>query len=174
MPIINVLKATTSLHFHLTRMPPKRDEAWLQTRFYGVQSQVYKTMSEPSLSDQATNPDQSVVASQQAQPLTSQNAQGSAMLDADREAGGSQPQGEPIAAPIATNTSTASGTGDPKTAGVASEMGAFSTNNPAEKGAVNLHNNPDVPGNRDNSLSGTLPDTDPVKMPTDPETNLPD
>jgi len=37
-------------------------------------------MNDPSLSDQATTPDQSVVASEQAQPLTDTNVAGSAML----------------------------------------------------------------------------------------------
>ncbi|MBW4421824.1 MAG: hypothetical protein KME13_21825 [Myxacorys californica WJT36-NPBG1] len=132
-------------------------------------------MSDPSLSNQATNPDQSVVASQQSQPLTPQNVQGSAMLDAHVEAGGTQPEGEPVNNAIATNFSDTTGAGDPKTAGVAGEMGAFSTDDPsAEKGSVNLHNNPDVPADRQDSLQGTLPDTDSTKMPIDPATNLPD
>lgn len=134
-----------------------------------------RTMSEPSLSDPSTNPDQSVVASQQAQPLTPQNVQGSAMLDADIEAGNTQPEGEPISAPIATNFSGSTATGDPKTAGASGEMGAFSSDSSsAEKGTVHLHNNPDVPGDREDSLAGTLPDTDPIGLPTDPDTNLPD
>ena len=132
-------------------------------------------MSDPSLSDQAVNPDQSVVAAQQSQPLTPQNVQGSAMLDAALEAGESQPSGEPISEPIASNFSNAAGTGDSKTAGVSSEMGAFSASgSSAEKGAVNLHNNPDVPSDRQDSPRGTLPDTDPIGMPTDPGINLPD
>lgn len=106
-------------------------------------------MSDPSLSDQETQPDQSVVASQQAQPLTQQNVQGSAMLDATIEAGAPQPEGTPISDPIATNFSTATDTDTAKTAGVSGEMGAFEKEQPiAEKGAVNLHNNPDVPGDR--------------------------
>ena len=132
-------------------------------------------MSDPSLSEQSTNPDQSVVASQQAQSLTPQTGQGSAMLDADVAAGGNQAAGEPIDAPIATNFSTASGTGDPKTAGVSGEMGPFSTQDAsAEKGAVNLHNNPDVPGDRGESPQGKLPNTDPIGMPIDPNTNQPE
>lgn len=132
-------------------------------------------MSDPSLSDHATNPDQSVVASDQAQPLTPQNVQGSAMLDADIEARENQPEGEPINAPIATNFSDTSATGDPKIAGAAGEMGAFSSSERStEKGSVNLHNNPDVPRDRSDSLQGTIPDTDPTGMPTDPDTNLPD
>lgn len=132
-------------------------------------------MSDPSLSDPATTPDQSVVSSDQAQPLIPQNVQGSAMLDADVEARGHQPEGKPIHAPIATNFSSATGTGDPKIAGAAGEMGAFS--NPErspETGSVNLHNNPDVPSDRSDSLQGTVPDSDPIGMPTDPDTNLPD
>jgi hypothetical protein len=132
-------------------------------------------MSEPSLSDKATNPDQSVVASEQAQPLTPPNVQGSALLDSQAKAGENQPTGEPIDAPIATNASSATATGDPKTAGVSGEMGAFSGGaSSPEKGAVNLQNNPDVPGDRANYSQGRLPDTDSVEVPIDPETNLPD
>lgn len=131
-------------------------------------------MSNPSLSDPAIDPDQSVVASQQAQPLTSQNVQGSALLDAGATAGGNQSEGEPIEAPIATNFSSATATADPKTAGVSGEMGAFSTNDlSTEKGSVNLHNNPDVPSDRMDSPQGKLPDTDPIGLPIDPATNLP-
>ena len=132
-------------------------------------------MSDPSLSDQAVNPDQAVVSSQQSQPLTAQNVQGSAMLDAQVAAGGNQPEGEPVSAPIATNFSETTGTGDPKTAGVSGEMGAFSKEESAiERGAVNLHNNPDVPADSNNSLQGVLPDTEQIGMPIDPAANLPD
>jgi hypothetical protein len=132
-------------------------------------------MSDPSLSDQAVNPDQAVVASEQSQPLTAQNVQGSAMLDARVEVGGSQPEGDPISAPIATNFSGATGTGDAKTADVSGEMGAFSTvESSDEKGVVNLHNNPDIPANSSDSLQGVLPDTEQIGMPTDSATNLPD
>lgn len=131
-------------------------------------------MSNPSLSDLATNPNPSVVASQEAQPLTSQNVQGSALLDAAIATGGNQPEGEPIEAPIATNFSEATATGDPKTAGVSGEMGAFSADNPSgEKGSVNLQDNPDVPRDRLDSPQDKLPDTDPIGMPIDPSTNLP-
>lgn len=130
-------------------------------------------MSEPSLSDSSTNPDQAVVSSQQAQPLVPQNAQGSATLDA--QAGGNHPQGEPANAPIATNFSDVEATGDPKTAGVSGEMGAFSKDAPlAEKGSVNLHNNPEIPNDQNDSPQGKMPDTDSIGMPTDPATNLPD
>lgn len=129
-------------------------------------------MSDPSLSDQATTPDQSVVASEQAQPLTSTNVQGSAMLDAQVAAGENQPEGDPIAYPIATNFSGATATGDSKTAGASGVMGSFSTDEPSsEKGSVNLQNNPDVPNAQ---MQGTLPNTDPIGMPIDPETNLPE
>ena len=129
-------------------------------------------MSDPSLSDQATTPDQSVVASEQAQPLTSTNVQGSAMLDAQVAARGNQPEGDPIAYLIATNFSGATATGDSKTAGASGVMGSFSTDEPSsEKGSVNLQNNPDVPNAQ---MQGTLPNTDPIGMPIDPETNLPE
>lgn len=42
-------------------------------------------MSDPSLSDPVTTPDQSVITVQQAQPLTSQNVKGSSLLDANVE-----------------------------------------------------------------------------------------
>ncbi|RUR76720.1 hypothetical protein ACF3DV_06900 [Chlorogloeopsis fritschii PCC 9212] len=130
-------------------------------------------MSDPSLSDQATTPDQSVVASEQAQPLTDTNVAGSAMLDANVAAGETtNPQGEAIANPIATNFSEATATGDPKIAGVSSTTGPNTTNEqPSEKGVVNLQNNPDIPNEQ---MQGTLPNTDPIEMPTDPETNLPE
>ena len=41
----------------------------------------------------------------------------------------------------------------------------------SEKGRVNLHNNPDVPGS---DAQGTLPDTDPIKLPIDSDTNHPE
>ncbi|ARV57498.1 hypothetical protein BZZ01_01595 [Nostocales cyanobacterium HT-58-2] len=40
-----------------------------------------------------------------------------------------------------------------------------------EKGSVNLQNNPDLPSEQ---MQGNLPDTDPIEMPIDPETNLQD
>jgi hypothetical protein len=43
--------------------------------------------------------------------------------------------------------------------------------NSSVKGVVNLHNNPDVPGS---DAQGTLPDTDPIKLPIDPDTNHPE
>jgi hypothetical protein len=128
-------------------------------------------MSDPSLSDQDIHPDQSVVASQQTQPLTQQNVQGSALLDANA-AGTPQPEGEPISNPIATNFSTAEAD-TAKTAGVSGEMGAFEQEHPAEQGAVNLHNNPDIPGDRESPQS-ELPDADPMTLPIDSDTNLPD
>ncbi|MBD2459569.1 hypothetical protein H6G89_00805 [Oscillatoria sp. FACHB-1407] len=132
-------------------------------------------MSDPSLSDQAKNPDRPVVASEQAQPLTSQNVQGSAMLDAHAEVGGNQPEGEPVNAPIATNFSGATTTGDPKTAAASGEMGAFSTDaSSAEKGSINLQNNPDIPGDRNDTPQADLPDTDQMKLPINAETNLRD
>ena len=97
------------------------------------------------------------------------------MLNAQAEAGGNQPEGEPMSAPIATNFSNATGTGDAKTAGVSGEMGPFFTNEPtAEKGAVNLHNNPDLPADRNDSPQGVLPDTDQTGMPINSGTNFPD
>lgn len=126
-------------------------------------------MNDPSLSDAATTPDRSVVASEQAKPLTPSNVQGSAMLDAQIAAGGNQPEGDPTNAPIATNFSRETTTGDAKTAGASTIMGPYSEQQPSEKGRVNLQNNPDVPNNE---IQGSLPNTDPIGMPIDPETNL--
>lgn len=126
-------------------------------------------MNDPSLSDQANSPDRAVVASEQAQPLTPTNVQGSAMLDAHIAAGGNQPEGQPIDAPIATNFSKDTSTGDAKTAGASTMMGAYSDEQPSEKGRVNLQNNPDVPSDE---IQGTMPNTDPIGMPIDPDTNL--
>jgi hypothetical protein len=134
-----------------------------------------KAMNDPSLSEQATTPDQSVVAADQAQPSMSQDNQRGVLLDADREVGGNQLQGEPANAPIATNFSSATAVGDAKLAGASGEMGAFSGNQQsAETGSVQLQNNPDVPSDRQDSLEGVLPDTDPMVLPNNPETNLPD
>ena len=77
-------------------------------------------------------------------------------------------------APIATNFSQADATGDPKLAGASGEMGAISNDDQsAEKGSIKLQNNPDVPSQHADSASGKLPDTDPMVVPLDPETNLP-
>ena len=132
-------------------------------------------MNDLSLSEQATNPDQAVVATDQAQPSMSHDNQRGVMLDADREAGGNQPQGEPANVPIATNFSSTTTDGDPKLAGASGEMGAFSGDQQsAEEGSVQLQSNPDVPSDQQDSLEGTLPDTDPMVLPNNPETNLPD
>lgn len=48
-------------------------------------------MSNLSLSNQASNPDQSVVAANQAQPSMSNDNQRGVLLDGDRAAGGTQP-----------------------------------------------------------------------------------
>jgi len=53
-------------------------------------------------------------------------------------------------------------------------MEAFEQEHPiAEKGAVNLHNNPDVPSDRPESLQDELPDTNPMMLPINTSTNLP-
>lgn len=132
-------------------------------------------MTDASTPKQASEPNQNITAAQQSQVYAPPDPGGSAMLDANITAGETtNPEAEEFADPIATNFSTANPVGDPKTAGASGEMGAFSTDTPStEKGAVNLHNNPN-PGDRDHSLQGTLPDTDPMTLPSDPETNLPD
>ncbi|MBD1912104.1 MULTISPECIES: hypothetical protein [unclassified Leptolyngbya] len=126
-------------------------------------------MNDPSLSDSSNNPDQAVISSEQAQPMAPTNVSGSAMLDARTATDGSQPEGEPISDPIATNVSRAS-SGDAKTAGVSTTGGSFSTGEEHSPGQVNLQNNPDLP---DPDMQGALPDTDPMVMPTDPDANLP-
>jgi hypothetical protein len=131
-----------------------------------------KNMSEndPSLSNPVISPDRSVVASGQAQPNTPTNVAGSAMLDAQAAIGGNEPEGDPTNFPIATNFTKADASGDPKTAGASTIMGPYSTDEQvSEKGSINLQNNPDIPSDR---IQGTLPNTDPIGMPIDPETNL--
>lgn len=128
-------------------------------------------MNEPALSDQQTNPDQAVISSEQTQPMASQNVSGSAMLDARAAAGEAQPEGDPVEYPIATNFSTASTPVGGKTADVATVSGPFAADQATDKGQVNLQNNPDIPGDE---MQGTLPNTDPVSLPLDPDTNLQD
>ena len=131
-------------------------------------------MSDASMPNQASEPNQEVGASQQAQVFAPPNAGGSAALDGNIAAGVStNPEGEAIAHPIASNFSSATGTtGDAKTAGASTIAGSYSADGEqSEKGVVNLHNNPDVPGS---DAQGTLPDTDPIKLPLDPDTNHPE
>ncbi|MBD2196832.1 MULTISPECIES: hypothetical protein [Calothrix] len=128
--------------------------------------------NDQSLSNPAIDPEKSVVTSQEAQPHIPANVAGSAMLDAQVVAGRNEPEGDPINYPIATNFVKADATGDPKTAGSASMMGTYSPDEPvSEKGSVNLHNNPEIPSEQ---MQGTLPNTDPIGMPIDSETNFPD
>ncbi|MBD1834975.1 hypothetical protein H6F61_20320 [Cyanobacteria bacterium FACHB-472] len=127
-------------------------------------------MSNASMPNQASEPNQEVGVSQQAQLFAPPNAGGSAVLDANIAAGTStNPEGEAIAHPIASNFSSATGTGDAKTAGASTISGSYSTDGEqTEKGVVNLHNNPDVPAS---DAQGMLPDTDAIKLPIDPEVN---
>ena len=125
-------------------------------------------MTQPNLSDQQTNPDQAVASSEQAQPMAPTQASGSAMIDAHAAAGADQAQGDPVEHPIATNFSNATAVGDAKTADVAAANGPFEADQATEKGKVNLHNNPDTPNS---DLQASLPNTDPVSLPIDPNTN---
>ncbi|MCG6138630.1 MAG: hypothetical protein MET45_29120 [Nostoc sp. LLA-1] len=101
--------------------------------------------NKPSVSDPAIEPDQSAVASQEAQPHTPTNVSGSAMLDAQAVAGEQTPEGDPINFPIATNFTQANTTGDPKTAGVSTDkVTDFTDEQKTERGSVNLFNNPDI------------------------------
>jgi hypothetical protein len=80
------------------------------------------------------------------------------------------PQGEAISDPIATNFSSATGTGDNKTAEVSTVAESYSGDEEqSEKGSVHLQNNSNIP---DTSLQGTLPDTDSIQLPIDSDTNL--
>ncbi|HEY9670488.1 MAG TPA: hypothetical protein V6D11_03525 [Waterburya sp.] len=130
-------------------------------------------MSDASMPNQASEPNQEVGASQQAQVFAPPNSGGSAVLDADIAAGVStNPEGEPIAHPIATNFSSEIGQADAKTADASTIAGPYSTDGEQrEKGRVNLHNNPDV---ADSNAQGTLPNTDPVGLPLNSEVNLPE
>lgn len=128
-------------------------------------------MSDASMPNQASEPNQEVGASQQAQVFAPPNAGGSAVLDANNAAGVStNPEGEPIAHPIATNFSSQTGQADAKTAEASTIAGPYSTDGEqTEKGRVNLHNNPDVP---DSNAQGTLPNTDPIGLPINSDVNL--
>jgi len=122
-------------------------------------------MSDPSLPDPKTNPDQSVVPSEQAQPMTPTPESGGAMLDAHIETGETQPEGEPVEHPAATNFTDQSATGEAKTADVSVMAGPRST------GKVNLRHQSDI---ADESMQGRLPDTDSTGMPSDRGVNLSD
>jgi hypothetical protein len=77
-----------------------------------------------------------------------------------------------IANPIATNVSSATGTNDAKTAEVSTVAGPYSGDGKQlEKGSVHLQNNPDVPNI---NVQETLPNTDQIEIPIDPDTNLQD
>lgn len=128
-------------------------------------------MSDSSMPNQATEPDKNVASSQQAQVYAPPNAGGSALLDANIAAGNStNPQGEAIANPIATNFSSGTGTGDAKTAEVSTVAGPYLADpKQSDKGSVHLQNNPDVP---DTKVQGTLPNTDQIGLPINSDVNL--
>lgn len=129
-------------------------------------------MSDASMPNQATEPDQDTAASQQAQLHAPPNLGGSAVLDANIAAGEStNPEGEALTDPIASNFSSATGTRDAKTADVSTVAGPYSAGGDKSERDVHLQNDPNPPGN---TLEGTLPDTDLIKLPLDPDTNLPD
>jgi hypothetical protein len=129
-------------------------------------------MSDASMPNQASEPNQEVGASQQAQVFAPPNPGGSAVLDANIAAGAStSPEGEAIAHPIASNFSSQTGQADAKTAGSSTIAGPDSADGEqSEKGVVNLHNNPDV---ADSNAQGTLPNTDPIGLPINSDVNLP-
>ncbi len=127
-------------------------------------------MSDASMPNQASEPNQEVGASQQAQAFAPPNPGGSAVLDGTIAAGVStNPEGEAIANPIATNFSSETAAADAKTAEASTIAGSYSTGQEqSEKGRVNLHNNPDVP---DSDAQGTLPNTDPIGTPINSDVN---
>lgn len=126
-------------------------------------------MSDASMPDRAAKPEREVDASEQSQFHAPPNASGSSLLDANIAAGANtNPEGEAIDNPIATNFSSTTGTGDDKTADAATIAGSYSAREQSEKGSVNLHNNPDVPSS---DMQGTLPNTDPIGLPIDTDVN---
>lgn len=127
-------------------------------------------MSDASMPNQASEPNQEVGASQQSQAFAPPNPGGSAVLDANIAAGTStNPEGEALANPVATNFSSETGQADAKTAEASSIAGPYSADTELpEKGRVNLHNNPDV---ADSNAQGTLPNTDPVGVPINSDVN---
>ncbi len=127
-------------------------------------------MSDASVPNQATEPDQSIASSQQAQPQAASDVAGSALLDASAAAGETtNPQGEPITYPIATNFSEATATGNIETAPAATTSGSYSAEREQpEVGYLHLQDNSDVANDQ---IQGTLPNTDPIGLPIDPATN---
>lgn len=76
-------------------------------------------MSNASIPNQATEPNQDIISSEQAQVNKPTNPGGSAVLDGNIAAGEStNPNAEAIANPIATNFSSETGKADAKTAEV--------------------------------------------------------
>lgn len=133
-----------------------------------------KIMNPSKTSNQSNNPDQSVVSSDQAQPLVPPHASGSSLQSAQAETDGTtQPEGDPVEHPIATNFSAASSPGAAKTAAVSSTDGPFEAEqDPHGAERVTLQNNPHTPD--DESVQGDLPDTNPISRPMDSNANLPD
>lgn len=126
-------------------------------------------MSDATMSNEAASPDKAVAASDEYLPKP--YAGGSAMLDASIAVSEqAPPEGTPVEEPIATNTPEQR-SGEAKTARASGIAGAFEAEAGQNRdGQVSLQNNPDVPGV---GMQGSLPDTDPVQLPNDPETNLP-
>ncbi|MBD3884053.1 hypothetical protein IFO70_20095 [Phormidium tenue FACHB-886] len=129
-------------------------------------------MTDTSMPNQAAEPDQDIASSQQAQLYAPPNAGGSALLDANLAAGETtNPKSEKFDDPIATNFSSGTGTGDVKTADASTVAGAYSADSDqSEEGTVHLQNSPNLPG----SDPGTLPDTDQIALPINPDVNLQD
>jgi hypothetical protein len=129
-------------------------------------------MSDASMSNQANEPDQSIASSQQAQPHASTSAAGSALLDANAASGKTtDPQGEPVAAPIATNFSRATAAGETDTVTVATNSESnFAGQDNQETGKVHPQADTDVASDQIQEM----PDADPAQLPIDSEVNLPD
>ncbi|MBF2050541.1 MAG: hypothetical protein IGS54_24790 [Elainella sp. C42_A2020_010] len=94
-------------------------------------------MPDAEIPNQATEPDQEIAASQQAQAFAPPNSGGSAMLDAHIAAGETTaPKVEGAEEPIATNFSSSSGKADAKTADGTTVAETASADESAEQGTV--------------------------------------
>lgn len=131
-------------------------------------------MTDASMPNQAAEPDQDVISSQQAQVYAPPSPGGSAMLDANIAASEStSPEVAGADEPIATNFSSGTKSGDVKTANTSTVAGSYTGDQEqTEEGKIHLQNNPNPPNSE--GIQGTLPDTDPTGLPLNADVNLPD
>lgn len=129
-------------------------------------------MTDASTPKKASEPNRDIVSSDQAQIYAPPTPGGSTQLDANIAASEStNPNQATLTDPIATNFSSETATRESKTAGAEVIAGPYSAEQEQrEKGAVHLQNNPNPP---DAQVQGTLPDTDPISLPLEPDVNLP-